>query len=1107
MSLKKRLLAATLPVLAMGYAPGAFAQTACSVTDGDGNVTGGISGEITRQIRTATEDNGTACDVLINADGTVTFTEGSGVVLDSDNSLTVNGSITSADTENVAAIELQGGNTGSLSFGGSIDLGETIERTDSDNDFTIDGPFAEGEGRTGILISGASPFVGDITTTAASTISIEGNESYAFRILESASVTGDINLLGSIRTIGGISRDADGTATSGTTQGIAIDGNLTGDLTQGGSISSQGEGTSAIAVGGSINGGFTNDGTIANTGYRFTDRNTILSIPDAIDATDTLQANAAILVNGDITEGVYLRREPVLDDDGLVVDFTGNSSVTQFGSAPAILFDGEGAQITIGTIIPLTSTDADTAHLQYAFVNQGTITANGVLDDVSTTGLEVRDATLVGGINNIGAIRAEAFRSGADGAADTAIARVVVLGSGAIVDEINNSGIMLAQVSENTNEIFADLDNPLAPQDLIAVAIDVEAGGTLSNIVNSGVLSAALIGRSGTSIVIRDASGTLTQIDNTGTITALGSSSDPLGNSEFEFQTIAMDLRANTTGVTINQAAAIDEDLTDEVTPPDPAIFGDIYLGSGDDTVDLAAGTITGDIDFADGADVFSLSGGSSYEGTITDTGQLIITVTDNSSIYQNTATPINATSASFDGTSSFRPTLDGQSGLASTLVTTGDISFADGATISPVLSNVIDLNNNTFQIANAGGALNLAGSLEDLLSFESPYLYTPTFELDPNDPNILLITLDLRATEALGLDAVQTASFDGAYDALFGNADLARAFVNITEADEFRNGLNQLLPEFAAASRHFVVANVDGAVGAVGSHLDNARRSQEQPGGAWIQEFTYFADRDLAGFSEQFRGFGFGFTGGLDTAFGPFHTAGVNIGFASTEIEDVVGFDDPLDVLTVQGGVYGGIQSGDFSVDLYAGGGYNSFDQVRNVVIRDFSETAEANWSGTHVNASIRGGYDIALSEKYWARPAFSVDYLRLNEGGYTETGLPNSAIALDVAKRTSELAGATAMFNVGANFEGRRTWIRPSLRVGYRNEFVNDGVSTSYGFVGRDIRSTVVSEAFPSDGFLLGFSVAAGTGYSSFGFDFDSDIRDGFVRHTGRIVLRMIF
>lgn len=1102
MSLKQRFLLSTLPFWMFAHAAPAFSQNACAVVDGDGNVTGGLSTSITTQIQSSTENDGGACDVLVNADGEVSAATGSAIVINSDNTANILGTVSTTDADNTTAIELQGGNSGSLTLTGSLNLTESVDAADDDGDGTPDGPFAQGAGRTGILISGASPFVGNVTTEGLSTIAIEGNDSYAFRIVESAGLAGDINLGGTIGIVGGIPRDAAGAATGGPSRAVLIEGDVDGDLNHTGTIDVRGEGASGIVLAGDLTGGLTNDGTITNSGFRFTNSQTVLGNPDVFDDTDNLQAGAAILVNGNVGEGVHLRNTLVTsldENDEEVVNQVGNSQVLQFGSAPAILFDGQGSNIIIGQIVPLTNTDSP--ELQFAFVNQGSVSASGVFADFTATALEVRDATLIGGINNVGSILAGTTRGSGEAAADAALARVVVLGSGAIVDTINNSGVLQAIVTENQAEIFADLDNPLAPQSLNAVAIDVEANASISSIVNSGTIQATLIGRNGTAVALRDASGSITVIENTGNIIALGTNSDPLGEAAIEFTTIALDLSANTSGVTLNQS------LANVDTPNNPNIIGDVFLGTGDDAVNLAAGTLVGDLDFSDGADSLTISGGASYIGTLTDTGDLVIDVLDGGSLLQTSATPITATSASFDATSTYSPTIDGQNAAVSTLVTTGDITFAEGATITPVLSSVVDAVDNTFTILDAGGTLSLGGDLDSLVSFTSPFLYDSTFQIDPNDPNALLITLDLRSTEALGLDPVQAGSFDTTFDALLANPELAQAFVNITDGDQFGNAVNQLLPEFAAAARHFVVANVDGAVGAVGTHLDNARQSDEQPGGAWIQQFTYFADRDLAGFSEQFRGFGFGFTGGFDTQVGPFHTLGVNFGFASSEIEDVVGVDDPLDILTYQTGVYAGLKSGDFSLDLYGGGGYSNFDQTRNVLIGGFSDSSDASWSGTHLNGSVRGGVDFDLSKKIWLRPAFSIDYLRLNENGYTETGLPGSAITLDVDGRTSELAGATALLNIGGNFNGERTWIRPALRFGYRNEFINDGVTTSFGFAERELRSTVTSEAFPSDGFLLGFSVAAGTGYSSFGFDFDSDIRDGFIRHTGRVVLRMIF
>ena len=282
-------------------------------------------------------------------------------------------------------------------------------------------------------------------------------------------------------------------------------------------------------------------------------------------------------------------------------------------------------------------------------------------------------------------------------------------------------------------------------------------------------------------------------------------------------------------------------------------------------------------------------------------------------------------------------------------------------------------------------------------------------------------------------------------------------------------------------------------------------RRSQDRPGGAWIQEFAYFADRDLAGLSEQYRGSGFGFTAGLDSALGPFHAVGISAGFASTEIESVADQDDPLDVLSLQLNAYAGFETGGIGVEAIAGFGYDDYESERKINVGDFVGTADGDWSGTHYNGSLRAGYDLKVSDKLWIRPAVSLDYLSINEKAYTESG--DVGLALDIDSRKSESGSATAMLNFGGNFMGKRTWIRPGLRVGYRNEFIGDGVLTTGRFAGLTTPFALEAEEFPNSGFLLGFTLAAGSQYSSFSLDLDSDIRDGFIRHTGRIVLRLLF
>ena len=1042
------------------------------------------------------------------------------------------------DVDNATGISLEGGANRSFTNSGTINLLEEFAAEDTDGDNIIDGPFAEGTGRTGILISGASPFEGNVELASTSIIDIEGNDSFGINLTNTAmaqeGLTGNLSQGGAIRVIG----------TNAT--GINVGSGITGDFTNTGSITTQGEGAQAINIDADIQGGFTTAGIVTNTGFRFTTRpglsnaDTGITGRDSLGAEDLLQAGSAINISSNVSGGILLDDlfQDVLDadgnqtfaDDGSVIQArTNTSNITQSGSAPAIMVDGNGNAIAIGLVANITDPNAEgfDEDLQFAFINQGAVAANGVFDDVDATTIQVADATLAGGLSNTGTLTSRTFVGATPVdpslASGTGTARVIVFGDAAIADAINNSGTIIASASEAADAVFLDRENIPAPRNVTATAIDINSSAMVNSIQNSGGISAVVVGRTGEAIALIDRSGTLNRLDNTGTITAQSGPSDPLDIEPTNFSLIALDVSANTSGFTLNQQSE---------TTIIPSINGDIRLGTGNDTVNLSSGAITGNIDFNGGNDVLALSGGSIFLGSITNSPELDINVTESSTLALTNTNSVAVSSANFDSTSTFRPILDGSlTNQAPALVATnngsqpanglnsGDINFETGATIAPTLTNVIGIENTSFAVARAENALTV-GDINTLTAVNAPFLYETGFAIDPNDPNTLLVTLDLRdastaiADGGLGLDSVQAAAFDSTFTALSTNTELGNAFANITNGAEFNQAFNQILPEISAAARQFVLVNVDGATGAVANHLDSARRSPEKPGGAWLQEFAYFADRSLEGNSEQYRGDGFGFTGGLDTSFGPFHTVGVNLGFASTEIENVVGVDDPLDVITFQSGVYAGWQSGKLSVDAYAGGGYNEFEQNRRVRINTFEGTTEGEWTGTHINGSLRAGYDLELNDKFWFRPTVSLDYLRLSEKSFEEEG--DSGIAFGVDSRVSEGAGVTAMFNFGAKFQGKRTWIRPSLRVGARHEFLNDPVRTNFRFIGltdaqgqsfNSADSLIESAAFPDNGILLGFSIAAGSAFSSIGLDFDSDIRDGFIRHTGRVVVRLLF
>ena len=1075
----------------------------------------------------AVETNGE--DVTIENEGTITIdTTGPALVLNSNNNIINSGSITIEDVNNAIGVSLEGGENRNYTQSGSINVNETFEVASTDSDPATDGPFAEGSGRTGILISGSSPFEGNVELTSTSSINIEGTDSFGIN-LTNTSINQE-GLIGDLFTGGAITvRGARSTA-------ININSGITGDFTNTGTINGQGEDIKGINIEADIQGGFVNSAGVSVTGYRSLGRPTISesfssNSREQITAEDLFQAGSAITIRANISEGIHFDDgiNDVLDDNGnQTFDSDGNvirssdtpSTVVQNGSAPAILIGDTENSILIGSVAQISDPNDPLyeSNLQYSFVNQGGIQSNGLYDDIDATALSINNTILSQGINNTGQMTATAYvapqeLTDSDGNSLTpgdGQARVIVLSTNTIADTLDNSGVILASSSEAIDLVYNDLTNVLPSRHVLATAIDIDTTSTLNEINNTGSISSVLVGRQGTAYAIRDQSGSLSSVTNTGTIGAVGTTSDPTGNESINFTLVAIDASQNIDGFTFMQSRAIEDNSSSNFTPADPNIFGDIRLGIGNDWVGSSAGNIRGDIDFNLGDDSFYLTGGSFFQGAINNQDGLTLGVSDNSTMALTEAEIISITSASFDGTSTFSPVLNGNDGTSSTLQASGNVVFETGATIVPTLTNVVGINQAAFTVASAGGQLTV-GDLATLSSSETPFLFNTSYDVVGND---LVITLQLRDSSELGLDQVQSSAYAPAIQALRNNTELGDAFANITTEREFNSAFNQVLPEFSAAARQFVLANVDGAIGAVANHLDSVRRSPDKPGGAWLQEFAYFADRSLSGLSEQYRGAGFGISTGLDTSLGPFHAVGVNLGFASTEIEDVLGIDEPLDVITIQGGAYAGWASGSLGIETYLGGGFNDFEQNRRVRINSYSGEAQGDWSGVHINSSARIGYDIDINDKYWIRPTLSLDYLRLSEKSYTETG--DKGIALDVDKRTSESGSATAMFNLGAKFQGKRTWIKPSIRLGYRYELINNPIKTSYryanltnsaGEIFNSDTAQLQSLLFPDSGFIIGLSVAAGSIYSSIGFDLDSEIREGFIRHTGRVVVRLLF
>ena len=593
-----------------------------------------ISNERTTPITTSTANNGAPDSIRIANNGIIRISSGTAVTVDSSNDLTIDagGRITMADAaDGATAVLVEGGNTADISHNGIINISDNFEGTDTDSDGDLDGVYATGTGRFGIRVVGPGALTGDISTGANSQISVDGNQS--------AGISIETDLIGDFTGLGLVS------ITGTDSYGIRVTGDIDGDYRGYGSVSARGEGTVGVSLEGDISGSVVFGGAIQATGFRYTGNLTQAQI-DALDEDDLLTGGPAVSIAGDVAGGVLFAQnysgdpnDTDDDDDGILdaddTDDDGNgipdasetrANIVSFGSAPAVQIGSADRAIVLGAV----GVDDEA----YGLINRGVIGADGIFEGFSATAMRIgldggQAVTITGGIRNEGDINASARE---------ADARAVLIGSTADIGRIDNFGSIRATVSGD---------------DLIeAVGLEIEAGAVLNSLVNRSGISAAVSGEAGSAYAIRDASGTLTSVTNNGAIVAQVSPTDnaddddddntDAGDEEVTGRAVAIDVSANTTGVTIIQDGIEDgDDGDDDIADPDadgdgvddnqePLIIGDILLGSGDDVLDVRNGIVDGDIEFGVGQDSLLIDGGGEVRGALTDTdGLLDIAVTN----------------------------------------------------------------------------------------------------------------------------------------------------------------------------------------------------------------------------------------------------------------------------------------------------------------------------------------------------------------------------------------------------------------------------------------------------------------------------------------------
>jgi len=1068
-----------------------------------------ISTARTTPIQTSNATGTAADNIRIASGGSVAVGTGAAVTLNSNNSIDIDsgGSITIANAaDGATGIQVNGGNTGTVTVGGAINITDTLtEPKDADEDGDLDGPFAVGTGRYGVRVSGAAPFPGDINTETSGSIRVEGNNSFGIGV--ETDVVGSIQSLGTIGVLGDNST------------GIRVAGDVSGDVEVLGSVTANGAGSQGLAVEGDVGGVLKLQGAIAATGYRYTtppptrpetgDYADSIVFLDELDADDLLQGGPAVSVAGNIADGILLDTGPTYangvdgdddgdgvkngdedddgdgkknsedtdrDGDGILDTAESTASITSLGGAAALQIGSATQAVDIGVV------DDES----FGLINRGSVTANGLYSGVASEALVIgvpggQTTTIQGGLSNAGSITSSALDANSTG---------VRLGAGASTPTMSNTGTI--QTTLTSDEAST------------ATALQIDAGANLPSLTNSGVILAGAAGNLVDATAIRDASGTLASLTNTGRITAVVQS-DTEDDTPVDSTAVAVDVSANTTGVNFvqNGVVNIDEDDTTTVDTDgdgvsdatEPAVQGNILFGSGADTLDVRNGTVVGDISFGTGADRLSITGGATVSGAITDAdGLLDINVADGTLVAgQSTSTTISNLDIGADGT--LLVSLDPANDTTPGFNVTGTANLAEGAGLGVRFTSLLE-GPERFTIIEAG-TLNAGTIDQTLVEANSPYLYVVNAAADEAAGEVY-VDARRRTAEEAGLISVEASAYDAVYGALGDNEALRNLFLSQSSREGFIDAYEQMLPDHSGGPLMSLSAGVDAVTRAL-----TGRNAAAAPGetSAWLQEINFYADKDKTD-TYGFRSEGFGVAGGVEkgSSLGAF---GISAAFTSSDIKDPEAeAEEVLSANLLELGLYWRAQGQYWTTWARAAGGYASFNADRSLVADGVYLNNTSDWHGW--TAAVAGGASYERNfGRLNVRPEIYGEYFHLSEGARTEQG-GGDGFDLDIDSRDSHIFSAVAAMNIGYGF-GRNQWLRPELRIGYRQNISVDAGETIARFASGGPDFILSPDAIEGGGPILGFRVNFGNDLGMISLTGDAELLEDYVRYS--LLLRASF
>ncbi len=814
---------------------------------------------------------------------------------------------------------------------------------------------------------------------------------------------------------------------------------------------------------------------------------------EANDSSEAEATGVSIAGSLDNTGAIFAGSLALSNADASATGDTANANASAYAEATATAAsissgseDWEYIQNS-GTIAALAVASATaTATATSSFIDPDLSYDASAEADATAIGIDVLCGTYLDGITNTedGVISASATASTTENDEvayeGTARATGLRLNDVGLDGDITNDGVISATATSDGSAY--------------ATGVDIEGSSSyVGSLTNSGTIQASATGDYASATAIRlDDGGSLNTISNTGDILAYLNPDEPSVLNDVPTGAAAIDAEGEGQGLTIEQLGGhivgkilLSNSYSDHIEWSGGTIQGDIsgnHGEDGNDVLDIFAGTDNA-FTYAntiDGFDAVRLNDDASdpvslrLTGSINNTNSLYVGSHATLSLSSEASVNVDSLTVASTGTLSYDLNPDGTNAVINT--TTADLG---GGTVNAVFTDVQHPTDYTYRIINWNGSDTTFGTV-----LSNSILEKVVAQYSEDGVDLVVTRVSFGGLDNLQDDAQRLGhALDGIFDNIPLDSDLGKALTDLIglSPEEYERTMNEIAGQQLADLQTATTSQLGDLLHVIQTQLSGMRGSQEASLGmdslgimvadnqvttmndapvagasapvfagnwsAWARAFGDWASLKRDGFRPGFTSDAGGVVAGVDYKLTDDFMLGLAGGYQKTNM-DFRGAGDG-DITSWSVTAYGDYSFGPAYVDTLVGYSMQSYDLNRFLNVLGTGYTANSNYDGSSVAASVEAGYAFDVADNTKVTPFVGFNYTHTNADAVTETGAGLWNLAYDSRSDNAfDSVLGTRLSYAFKTADGTR--YMPTVELGWKHQYGDATPTTNAALAG---------------------------------------------------------